>query len=188
MQAELQQAARLLLAGKVVICPTEGVYGFSCVFDDEEAIKRIIALKERSDGKGLIVVCSSMEEALFLTDESRISAEARAKMQQLWPGPHTFVLPFRKELQGLLTGFRDTIAVRVSAYQVVHDLCLLTGKPLVSTSANISGHPAIKALSEVQRQFADAVDYVIPLPCQGMQGPSAIHDGITGKLLRNGGK
>ncbi len=186
-RACLTEAAAALRRGGVIIAPTEGVYGFSCLCSNEAAIERILSIKGRAAAKGLITICADVSAAMDLSRAELLPGDTLSLMRRLWPGPHTFVLPCRAERQGLLTGYRETIALRVPAFPLLHELLSLCPEPLVSTSVNLSGRSPLKDLAEVQAQFASQVDYIVPLPCQGLSGPSSIHDGLTGKLLRQGG-
>lgn len=183
----LDESAEVIKQGGVVIAPTEGVYGFSCAFDNEAAIERILQIKGRAAAKGLITACSSVQQALSLIDSDKVPDKTLSLMHQLWPGPHTFVLPCRECYQGLLTGFRPTIALRVSGFKLLHELCAKAGKPLVSTSVNLSGRAPISSIEEAKEQFEGQVDYIITAPCQGLSGPTSIYDGLTGQVLRQGG-
>ncbi len=183
----ISHAAAVIRDGGVIIAPTEGVYGFSCAFDHEDALRRILQIKERAADKGLITICADVSAALALTDTAAIPDESLSLMRRLWPGPHTFVLPCRQGVGGLLTGFRSTIAVRVTAFELLRELCRRAGCPLVSTSVNLSGRTPLRDLTAVEEQFSALVDYIIKAPCQGLPGPSSIHDGLTGRLLRQGG-
>lgn len=189
-EAELQMLARaaaVIKDGGVIIAPAEGVYGFSCAFDQEPALRRILQIKERAADKGLITICADVASALSLVDRARIPDATLSLMQRLWPGPHTFVLPCREGVAGLLTGFRPSIALRVTGFPLLQELCRHAGCPLVSTSVNLSGRAPLKDLPAVEAQFSALVDYIIKAPCQGLPGPSSIYDGLTGRLLRQGG-
>ena len=82
-------AASVIKAGGVVICPAEGVYGLSCNALNEEAVKRIIAIKERDGAKGLITLAASMEDLGEVIDTKAMSTDTLALMSRLWPGPYT---------------------------------------------------------------------------------------------------
>lgn len=182
------KAAALIKAGGVVICPTEGVYGFSCLYDNEAAVERILSIKGRSAAKGLITICADVQQALALVKTADLPDRTLQLLRSLWPGPHTFVMPCRDEIAGLLTGFRPTIALRVPSFTLLSEFIELCGRPLVSTSVNLSGRAPLKDLDEVTAQFGSAVDGILTLPCQGLSGPSSIHDGLTGTLIRQGGQ
>ncbi|HIV15740.1 MAG TPA: L-threonylcarbamoyladenylate synthase [Candidatus Avisuccinivibrio pullicola] len=183
----IEKAAAVLKAGGVIVAPAEGLYGLSCVYDDDKALSRILELKRRSLKKGLIVITDTFRSALTLSEERRIPVECQMRMQDVWPGFVTCVVPAAATLSPLLTGERKTIAVRVTAFETLRELVALVGKPIVSTSANLSGETPTASLEEVQAAWGGKVDYVLPLPCQGLKGASAIYDAISGQVLRQGG-
>lgn len=184
---KLIKAAECIKQGGVVIAPTEGLYGISCLASNDKAVERVIKVKERSSAKGLIVAISSFEMAKDLIDFSKLSAKRIDFMLSKWPGPHTFIVPAAKNVSAFVTGGRDTIALRFTAFPTLQRLCELSGGPLISSSANISGYPPLTTINDLHAVFGDKVDFILDLPCQGLKGPSSIHDALTGKLLRQGG-
>ena len=103
-----------------------------------------------------------------------------------WPGPVTWVLPARPETPALLTGGRNTLAVRITGHAVSRALCLQAGTPLISTSANRAGHPPLLSARAVRLALGGEVDYVMVGPLGGLEKPTAIRDGLTGAYLRGG--
>ncbi len=184
LDLKIIEAAQVIKQGGIIIAPAEGIYGFSCAFDDEKALDRIIKVKERDPHKGLIVISDTLIRALPLMDQKRIPPVCMMQMQDLWPGHNTFVVPAAPEISELLTGGMRTIAVRVTAFEVLRNLVEQVGKPIISTSANISGQKSTSDIAPLIECFKDKVDYILDLPCQGLKGSSAIYDGITGDILR----
>lgn len=180
----IDQAARIIVNGGVVAYPTEAVYGIGCLPDDPEALDRIITIKQRDAGKGLIVVAASIDQLEPLADfpQGQIGEQIRAS----WPGPVTWIVPARPDVWPQLTGGRKTLAVRVSAHPLVQKLCLRTGSALVSTSANRSGrHPARSALA-VRRMLGKDIDFILAGPPGDSTNPTEIRDAASGKVLRRG--
>ena len=174
-----------ILAGGIGAYPTEGVYGLGCDPLNEHALQRLIALKGRGTEKGLIVIAADpaqLDELVEWPDDPR----ARADILASWPGPVTWVMPAAPGLPPLLTGGRDTIAVRVTAHPPVIDLCCAAAMPLVSTSANLSGRPACRRPWQMQRLFGPRLDWRLPGPLGGQRGPSEIREAGTGRVLRPG--
>lgn len=184
LEYKLQEAATTLKEGGVIICPTEGVYGISALASNEAAIKRVIDIKQRALNKGMIVVASSVAMCESIADFSRLSQDSMRLLHEKWPGHATFIVPAKPHLPAVLTGSRSTLAVRVTAFPLLSRLCELTGAPIVSTSANISGSEPIKTIAELKSTFADKVDFIVDEPCQGLNKPSTIFDAVTGMILR----
>lgn len=97
----------------------------------------------------------------------------------------TFVFPARPETPRWLTGRFDSLAVRVTNHPLVIELCEAYGKPLVSTSANLTGQPPCRTTAEVHAQFGDSFP-VVDGATGGKQNPSEIRDALTGELFRQG--
>jgi len=179
----LRQIRDAVLAGGVGAYPTEGVWGLGCDPWNEEALARLIALKGRGTEKGLIVIAADPEQLEGLV-EWPADRKARDTILSTWPGPVTWVMPAAETLPALLTGGRRTIAVRVTRHQPVIDLCQAVGLPLVSTSANRSGHPACRSGLRVRRIFGNQLDWFLPGPLGGQKGPSEIREAGSGRVLR----
>lgn len=177
-------ASRVLLQGGVIAYPTEGVWGLGCDPDDESALERLLELKGRDPGKGLILVAAELAQVEPWL--GRLDAAQRRQLAATWPGPVTWVVPHDGSLSPLLTGGRPGIALRVSAHPVVQGLCRAFGGAVVSTSANPSGRPAARQRWTVRRYFGARVDYLLPGRLGGRRGPSEIRDLASARVLRGG--
>lgn len=102
-----------------------------------------------------------------------------------WPGPVTWVIPAKPTTPKWLTGRFDSLAVRVTDHPVVKALCQAYGKPVVSTSANLSGLEPCRTTDEVNAQFNGRIPVVDGL-VGGRKNPSEIRDALTGQLYRQG--
>jgi L-threonylcarbamoyladenylate synthase len=177
-------AARIVLAGGVIAYPTEAVYGIGCLPFDEAALLRVLAIKQRTARKGLIVVAATVEqlEPLAILPAGAIGREIRDR----WPGPYTWIVPARAHVPALLTGGRPTIAVCVSDHPVVQRLCRRTGSALVSTSANFSGSAPARTALAVRRRLGGHLDYVLAGELGKAARPTEIRAAATGRVLRAG--
>lgn len=179
-------AAASIRAGGIVICPTEGVYGLSCSAACIPAVRRILELKERDVCMGLILIAPDAEALGEVVDWQQVRGRGATLMQRLWPGPFTFIVPAGQGLAAELCGGRSTVAVRVSAFPVLRELCRQSGALLISTSANISGEPAVSEFSRLDPRILNGTDVALALPCDGLEAPTAIYDTLTDTLIRNG--
>ena len=178
------EAARVLHGGGIVAYPTEGVYGLGCLPTDLDALERLLRLKRRSWRKGLPLIAATLEQ---LTPFVMLGEVARREeILASWPGPVTWVLPARAETSELLTGGRDTLAVRITDHATSRALCLRAASPLVSTSANRAGRAPLRNARAVRLALGTEVDYVLAGPLGGLEQPTAIRDGQTGAYLRGG--
>lgn len=184
--SSIHSAAKVITDGGVVICPSEGVYGISCSLFDETAIKRVIAIKERDISKGLIIVDHYLACLKEYLNEELIDENAHSLMQRMWPGPHTFVLPVKASFKSSALRDNHAVAVRITNFIHLAQLCKDSKVPLISTSANISGLPATSDLSSLDERLLDRVDLILDLPCGGQSAPTSIYDTLANKLVRKG--
>lgn len=184
VQYKVQEAAQTLKDGGVVVCPTEGVYGISAMVTNSAALMRVLNLKKRALNKGLIVVAADVAMLEGVVNFAALSSASQALLHEKWPGHATFIVPTVTQLNPILTGGRNTLAVRITAFPLLQALCREVGTPLISTSANISGCEPLKTLEEIHATFASKVDYILDEPCQGLHKPSTIYDAVSGAILR----
>jgi L-threonylcarbamoyladenylate synthase len=180
------QALEALQNGQVIAYPTEGVFGVGCDPDNSEAITKLLTVKQRSADKGLILIAASYEQLLPYIDEAQLTDEQLQVVKSSWPGPVTWIMPVSERVLSLVSGQFDSVAVRVTDHPLVQKLCLAYGKPLTSTSANLSGHPPCKTTAEVERQLGDTDVVILAGSTGGRDKPSEIRDARTGKVLRQG--
>ena len=170
------------LAGDGVIAyPTEGVWGLGCLPASVQAVARILALKERSWEKGLLLVAadiSQFEDYLVGLDNDK-----RCELENNWPGPITYLLPDNGVAPRWVVGNNATVGLRVSGHPVVRALCESIG-PLVSTSANVTGRPAAVTSLQVRQYFGAGVDHLVPGQLGNSIGPSVIKHLGTGEQIR----
>lgn len=182
-EGQLEDAARIIAAGGIVAYPTEAVYGLGCNPADGAALERLVALKGRAPDKGFILIAAALEQLEPWLGEA--DAQSLARCTATWPGPATWVLPARPGLPPLLTGGRDSLAVRVTAHRQASALCRACGHALVSTSANVSGAAPARSVAELEAQFGDALPLVLAGELGGSPRPTPIRDARTGRALRD---
>ncbi|MFP1731128.1 L-threonylcarbamoyladenylate synthase type 1 TsaC [Lonsdalea quercina] len=170
---------------KVIAYPTEAVFGLGCDPDSEIAVQRLLDLKRRPWQKGLILIAAEFQQLEPYVDVSVLSQTQLNAVFSTWPGPVTWVMPTKPGTPQWLTGEFTTLAVRVTDHPLVVELCRRFGKPLVSTSANLSGKPPCRTAQDVFEQFGKAFP-VLERPIGGRQNPSEIRDALTGSMVRPG--
>jgi len=183
---DLKRAARCLAAGGIVAYPTESCFGLGCDPGNHAAVRRLLALKQRSWDKGLILIADHLQRLLPWLEP--LSAEARARADKAWPGPHTLLLPAAPRVSRWLRGNHSTLAVRVTAHPAAAALCRAARSPLVSTSANRAGRPPLKNARQVRREFRGRVDLVLEGAVGGLERPTEIRNGLNGELVRPGAR
>ena len=179
MDIHIKLAADALLGGGMITCPTEGVYGLSCMPDDDDAVIDLLALKRRDPSKGLILIAA---ESAQLADWIQPATDILPDPDQLHPV--TWLVPARSTVSPLIRGSHDTIAVRLTTNPVARALCRAVESPLVSTSANVAGEPVARNRYVLRRKFGACVDYVLPGDCGPATGPSEIRRLATNEVLR----
>lgn len=184
-EQDITRYLALLNNEQVIAYPTEAVFGLGCDPDSERAVQLLLDLKQRPWDKGLILIAANYEQLQSYIDDTQLSDKQQSQILEGWPGPITWVMPALKSTPRWLTGQFSSLAVRVSAYSLVRQLCLAYGKPLVSTSANLSGQPAARTTDEVFSQFGKGFP-TINAPVGGRLNPSEIRDAMTGQLIRQG--
>ena len=179
---DIKQAVTILQEGGIIAYPTETVYGLGCDPDNTQAIKKLLAIKQRSSEKGLILIASDFTQLQPYISE--VPSELSQKAFSSWPGPYTWLWPVKDSVSPLLCGEHATLAVRVSAHPIVQHLCQSFNKPLISTSANKSGQPPAQTDKQIQAMFNHELDYIVEGQT-GMAGMATeINDLMTGKLIR----
>lgn len=179
----LQLAARCLRAGGIVLHATEGVWGLACDPFDAEAVRRLLDLKGRAPGKGLILIGASDES--FAPELAAVDQAQVETIRNSWPGPETWILP-NQRFPYWITGDHDGVAVRVPGHPQARALTAAFGDPLVSTSANPSGLPAPRSSIRARGIFAadrDGIDYVLPGEVLEPGAPSRIRT-LSGEAIR----
>ena len=140
-QDQIDEAVKLLAAGKLVAFPTETVYGLGAIATNEKAVKSVYAAKGRPSDNPLIVTVS--DEAMVSDYAKEIPERAQKLMKHFWPGPLTILLFVKPNaLPKTVTGGLDTVAFRCPDDKLTHDLISKLGYPIVGPSANTSTKPS----------------------------------------------
>lgn len=142
-EESVANAARLLKAGELVAFPTDTLYGVGAAVDDDNAIRQLFEVKERSLSKGIPVLLASSADVEQVG--AGIPALARSLMDRYWPGPLTIIVHRRAGLPGVLAP-GDTVAVRVPDHDLARRFIRAAGGAVAASSANLSGQqPALTA-------------------------------------------
>jgi len=175
-------AARVANEGGIIAYPTEAVFGLGCNPLDAMAVLRLLLLKKRRINQGLILVASDKSQLDDYVDFP--GGKVGKSIDASWPGPVTWLVPAKPWVPYWLTGDHDTLAVRVSDHPVVRALCDEFAGPLVSTSANIHGHPPARNALRVRRVLGKQIDYLVGGQTGTLAKPTEIRDALSGKIVR----
>ena len=168
--------------GAVIGYPTDTVWGLGCHPLLAASVARILEIKGREPGKGLILLSSSLDYCLPYLDAA--AADLAALLE---PSDHpiTWRVPAGSGCPPWIRGDHPTVAVRITDHPAVGCLCDGLVAPLVSTSANRSGRPTVRSALQMRRQFGDEVDYVIGGFKTGGNRPSEIKSLLSGDVIRS---
>ena len=156
-EKDIKEAVRVMKQGGVILYPTDTVWGIGCDATNPEAVKRVYEIKKRDDSKAMICLIDS---------DSRISRYIRNVPDVEWDlfslatKPTTIILDGAQGLAPNLIAEDGSIAMRITNEEFSKELCYRMQKPVVSTSANISGEPAAQNYRDISPELLEAVDYV----------------------------
>lgn len=151
-----------LKKGKLIIYPTDTVYGVGGVITSEETIKNIYRAKERSFKSPLIVLVSDIkkiEEIAYIEEKNREAIEKL--IAKFWPGGLTIILKKKEWIPSIMTADRDTVGVRMPDLDIALNIIKAAGGLLPTTSANISGEKTPRAYDELSEVFKERVDILV---------------------------
>ena len=158
MQEEIKKAIEVLRAGGVILYPTDTVWGLGCDATDVEAVKRVFEIKRRADTKAMLVLIDNPAKLQSYVEEV---PDMAWDLIELSEKPLTIIYPQAKNLAPNLVAEDKTIGIRVTKETFSRNLCAQFRKPIVSTSANISGNATPSNFSQITDEIKLAVDYVV---------------------------
>lgn len=179
----LKCATQALMRGGIIAYPTEAVWGLGCDPWNEQAVSKLLKIKQRPIHKGLILVASQWSQFEPLIDE--LSAPQIEQLKLSWPGTTTWLMPDPKGwVPQWIKGQHLSVALRVSAHPVVVALCDEFDAPVVSTSANLAGCEPARTQLEVAQAFSGQLDYVMSGKLGLCKQPSQVKDLVSGQVMR----
>jgi L-threonylcarbamoyladenylate synthase len=170
----LGEAAAVLRGGGLVAFPTETFYGLGAAALEAAAVRRILAVKGRPEGKPLLVLVDSI--AMVDTVARAVPARGRELMVRHWPGALTLVLHARPELPDEVTAGSGTVGVRLSPHPVARGLVGALGAPVTAPSANPSGVAAPTTAAQVCAHFSGRIELVLDGGATAGGEPSTVLD------------
>jgi len=156
---QIQRAVTILQQGGLVAYPTDTVYGLGACMTDIAAVDRIFQVKGRPKGMALPVLLANRTQIEEIV--TSVSPAARLLADAFFPGALTIILPKSDAIPDIITGGGKTIAFRIPNHPVPIALIKQLGKPIVGTSANMSGLNSALTAAEVMKQIGDKIDMVI---------------------------
>lgn len=158
LEQDIANAIEVLKRGGVILYPTDTIWGLGCDATRSEAVRRIYEIKRRADSKALIVLTDSVKQLERYVEEV---PEVAYELIDAAVKPLTIVYDKGINLAPELLAEDGSVAVRITSEQVSSGLCRALHRPLVSTSANISGQPAAPSYIDIPDEIKSAVDYIM---------------------------
>lgn len=171
--AEITKAVQTLMKGGSILYPTDTVWGIGCDATDEQAVEKVMTIKNKAPNQSLILLWHDIES---LGDYAEQVPENLADILGEHSNPVTIIYPAGKNIAASVLHTDGSIAIRVTQNEFCVSLLKEFKKPIVSTSANLSGKPFPSSFSEVDDDILNRVDYVVNLPeeKQATNTPSSI--------------
>ena len=155
---DMAEAVKVLKAGGVILYPTDTIWGLGCDATNAEAVERIYRIKQRQDSKALIVLADS--EAMISRYVAEVP-EVAWDVIELATRPTTVIFDRGLNLAPNLLAQDGSVGIRLSREAFSSQLCFHLRKPVVSTSANVSGQPSPRIFREIIEEIRQQVDYVV---------------------------
>ncbi len=172
-----------ILSGKIMIYPTDTLYGIGGNALDVNVVERIHKIKERDAGKPLSVIMGNLD---MIGEYCELTKEQELILINYLPGPYTFILKLKKGTRIAAVGNSETVGVRVPEHQFARRLSVELKIPIITTSANISGKKDAATVKQIEKSVLDNVDFVVDGGETMYKQASTVVDLISIKLLRKG--
>ena len=158
MNEDLKKACDVLRKGGLILYPTDTIWGIGCDATNKEAVQRVYTLKQRADNKAML---------LLLGNEARLESYVQEVPEIAWSlievadRPLTLIYPGARNLAPNLIAEDGSVGIRITREEFSRRLCEQFRRPVVSTSANISGQPAPHTFQEIAEEIKQGVDYIV---------------------------
>lgn len=158
MEIQIKKAAEAIKAGGTILYPTDTIWGIGCDATNPEAVKKVFAIKKREESKSLVTLVSDLD---MLARYVKEIPEAALDLIEVNDSPMTIIYPDATHLASNVIAEDGSVGIRIPMNEFCRQLCFRLRKPIVSTSANISGENPPKGFKDISREIKDAVDYTV---------------------------
>lgn len=145
-------------SGGIIAYPTDTHYGMGCDLFNIKAIRKLYSIKKLESKKALSIICRDLKDA---STYAIMSDSSFRILKRLLPGPYTFVLIAKKIIPKLLMTERKEVGIRIPAHHVPTAIACLLERPIINTSARVSGETVLIDPRLIEKQFRGAVDVII---------------------------
>ena len=156
MIQEIQRCLETLIRGEIILYPTDTIWGVGCDATDPDPVTKIYEIKKRVDSKAMLVLVDSINMISDYIDEI---PEVALEILEVNEDPLTIIYPGAYGLAGNLLADDGSIGIRITAEPFSSGLIRAFGKPIVSTSANLTGQPAPASFRQISEEVLASVDY-----------------------------
>lgn len=164
----IKQTVDVLNKGGVILYPTDTVWGIGCDATNSEAIRRIYEIKKREDSKSMLCLTEAIGRVDWYFDRV---PEIAWDLWEVADKPLTLILPRARNIAPELIAADGTMGMRITKEKVSSAICARLKRPLVSTSANISGQPTARCFRDISDEIKQAVDFIVPLRQEETENP-----------------
>lgn len=158
MKEDIKKAVEVLKNGGIILYPTDTIWGIGCDATNEEAVKKVYDLKKRVDSKSMLVLIENPNRLKSYVDEV---PEIALDLVEASEKPMTIIYSNAKNLAKNLIAEDHSVGIRITEEEFSAELAFRFRKPIVSTSANISGEPSPSNFAEISENIKEAVDYIV---------------------------
>jgi len=158
MLEDISQAVKILKSGGIILYPTDTIWGIGCDATNPEAVSKIYQLKQREDSKSMLVLIDQPGRIPSYISEM---PEIAWDLIELTDKPLTIIYPKAKNLAPNLIAPDGSIGIRVVNHEFCKKLIGRFGRPIVSTSANISGKPSPTSFNNIDKEIKEKVDFIV---------------------------
>lgn len=169
MKEIIDKTIEVLNRGGVILYPTDTVWGLGCDATNSEAVRRIYEIKRRADSKAMLCLTDAIGRVDYYFDRV---PDIAWDLWEVADKPLTLILPRARNVAPELVAEDGTMGMRITHEKVSNAICARLKRPLVSTSANISGEPTARCFSQISEEIRQAVDYIVPLRQDEKENPS----------------
>lgn len=157
LKEEVRRACQILKNGGIILYPTDTIWGIGCDATNEEAVRKVYGLKHREDSKAMLVLLDDSDKLALYVDVPEIAYD----LLEVNDKPMTIIYPNARNLAKNLIAADQTVGIRITSETFSRALIYHFRKPVVSTSANISGESFPRCFAEISETVKRAVDYVV---------------------------
>ena len=158
MEQEIENILKILRSGRIILYPTDTIWGIGCDATNSEAVKKIYLIKKRENSKSMLILIDSIDNLYKYAD---IIPDMAIELIKVSETPLTIIYPKGKNIAPELLANDGSIGIRVTNEQFTNKIISKLKFPIVATSANISNEKLPDSLNEIDKKIVNSVDYVV---------------------------